>query len=178
MKFLSKGSASGYSLIELIVVLVLIGLLTAIVTPFTISTINKIRLKTSAKEIATSLRYARSNAITSKKPYYFYIDLNRSAYWISPEGVEKNKWGDFDYEDILKTATKIRTTSKEIVIQKVEVGTSIAEKGIVVIPFYPQGGTIKTIVSLQKKKGTHSEKNYEIHLDEVTGRVKIVKVFR
>lgn len=178
MKFLSKNtSSSGYSLIELIVVLVLIGLLTAIITPFIVSTLDKTRLKTSAKEISTSFRYARSNAITHKKPYYFYIDLDHSAYWISPENIERDSWGDLNYEDALSKANKIRTIPKEIIIQRVETGASITENGIIIIPFFPQGGTINTIVFLQKRFGPNSEKNYEVHLDEVTGRTKIVKAF-
>lgn len=177
MKFLSKNTSSGYSLIELIVVVVLIGLLTAIITPFIVSTLDKTRLKTSAKEISTSLRYARSNAITHKKPYYFYIDLDHSAYWISPENTERDSWGDLNYEDALSKASKIRKTPKEIIIQRVETGGSITEKGITIIPFFPQGGTINTIIFLQKKFDPDSEKHYEVHLDEVTGRVKIIKAF-
>lgn len=175
MKYLSKQSLSGYSLIELIVVLLIIGLISAIATPFLITTISKTKLKASAKEIATTFRYARSRAIATKKPYYFYLDLNRSAYWISPENVDKDKKGNFNYEDVLKTATKIRTISKEIIIQKVNVGKSTKDEGIIKIPFYPQGNTINAKVYLKKKDASNSAKHYEILLDEVTGRVKIVQ---
>lgn len=175
MKYLSKQSLSGYSLIELIVVLVLIGLITAIATPFLMTTIGKTKLKTSAKEIATTFRYARSRAIATKNPFYFYLDLNRSAYWISPENINKDKKGNFNYEDVLKTATKIRTISKEIIIQKVSVGTSTKDEGIIKIPFYPQGNTINAKIYLKQKNESNSAKHYEILLDEITGRVKITK---
>lgn len=177
MKYLSKQNPSGYSLVELIIVLVLIGLITAAVVPFLMSTIDKTKLKTSAKEIAASLRYARNLAITTKKLHYFYIDLDRSSYWISLENLEIDHQGYFDQDNAVSTVGRIRTISKEIMIQKVEAGTSVTEDGIMIIPFFPQGNTIDTTVYLRKKVDANSNRNYEVHLDEVTGRVKIVKDF-
>jgi general secretion pathway protein H len=175
MKYLSKCSSNGYSLLELIVVLVLIGLGTAIITPFLISTLDKTKLQTSAKEIATTLRFSRNNAITTKKPFYTYIDLDESAYWISPEKAEKENRTGFDYKKTRKSAAHIRTIPKEIKIQSIETGSSTVEEGIIMIPFYPQGNTINTKVVLQKKGNTNPEKYYVIHLDEVTGRVRVLK---
>ncbi len=175
MKYLSKKSPSGFSLIELIVVLVLIGLLSAITMPLLISSITKTRLKTSAKELATSFRYARNQAISTKKPYYFYVDLDNSSYWISSdvENVESKDF--FDAEDAREAAINIRHTSKEITIKKVDAALSTIKEGIVEIPFYPQGNTIDVIVYLEKRNESKSDRNYEIHLDEITGKVKIIK---
>jgi type II secretion system protein H len=175
MKYLSKKSTSGYSLIELIVVLVLIGMLSAIATPLLISTIMKTQLKTSAKELATTFRYARSQAISTKKPYYFYVDLDNSSYWISSDVENAESEGTFDAETVRKAATNIRSTSKEIMIKKVDAALSTMNEGIVEIPFYPQGNTINVIVYLEKRNESNSDRNYEIHLDEITGKVKIIK---
>ena len=178
MKYLSKQSKrppAGYSLIELIVVLVLIGTISAVVTPLFISTIFKTRMKTSAKNLATTFRYARSQAINTKKPYYFYIDLDNSSYWISSDIENEESEVLFDAEEARKAAVNVRKTSREIVIKKVEVGLSTIEEGVVEIPFYPQGSTIDTNVYLEKRNGSNSDKKFEIHLDEITGKVKLVK---
>ena len=175
MKYLSKKSPSGYSLIELIVVLVLIGILSAIATPLLISTIMKTQLKTSAKELATTFRYARSQAISTKKPFYFYVDLDNSSYWISSDVENAESEGTFDAETVREAATNIRSTSKEIIIKKVDAALSTMNEGIVEIPFYPQGNTINVIVYLEKRNESNSDRNYEIHLDEITGKVKIIK---
>ena len=132
-------------------------------------------MKTSAKEIATSFRYARSQAINIKKPHYFYIDLDNSSYWISSDVVNMEREEFFDAEDARKAATQIRKTSREIIIQRVKAGLSTLEDGIIEIPFYPQGNTIDVKVFLKKRNGLNSDSNYEIHLDEITGRVKLVK---
>ncbi len=81
----------------------------------------------------------------------------------------------FDAEEARKTATNIRNTSKEIIIKKVDAALSTIKEGIVEIPFYPQGNTIEVIVYLEKRNEPNSDRNYEIHLDEITGRVKIIK---
>ena len=175
MKYLSKKFPSGYSLIELIVVLVLIGILSVIATPLLVSSIMKTKLKTSAKELATTFRYARSQAISAKKPYYFYVDIDNSSYWVSSDVENVESEDSFDAEEARKTATNIRNTSKEIIIKKVDAALSTFKEGIVEIPFYPQGNTIEVIVYLEKRNETNSDRNYEIHLDEITGRVKIMK---
>lgn len=147
----------------------------AVTVPLFVSSVNKTKMKTSAKEIATSFRYARSQAINTKKPYYFYFDLDNSSYWISSEPINEDSKDIFDAEEARKKATKVRSTSKEIIIQKVEAGLTTAEKGIIEIPFYPQGNTIDTRVYLEKRNESNPDSNYEIHLDEITGRVKIVR---
>lgn len=135
----------------------------------------KTKLKTSAKELATTFRYARSQAISTKKPHYFYIDLDNSSYWISSDVENAESGGSFDAENAREAATNIRHTSKEIRIKKVDAALSIIEEGIVEIPFYPQGNTIDVVVYLEKRNESNSDRNYEIHLDEITGRIKIIK---
>ncbi len=136
----------------------------------------KTKLKTSAKELATSFRYARSQAISTKKPHYLYVDLDNSSYWILSDVENVESEDSFDAENAREAATNIRSISKEIIIKKVEAGLSTIEEGIIEIPFYPQGNTIDVIVYLEKRNGSNSDRNYEIHLDEITGRVKIVKM--
>lgn len=170
----SKSTSSGYSLVELIVVMLLIGLLSAMAAPLFFSTVSKTRLKGAAKEMATTFRYARSLAINTKKPHYLLIDLEKSSYSVSVERNEKSD-DSFDDEDSLKSVTPTRTISKEIIISKIKTGSSEIVDDVVKIPFYPQGNSIETIVYLKMRNESESKYKYEIHLDEITGKVTILK---
>ena len=75
----------GFSLIELLVVLVLISVFTAFVGVNVAGSLGNVGLKTASKKVAASLRYARSRAITESVPYVALLDLNRNRLTIKPD---------------------------------------------------------------------------------------------
>ena len=74
----------GFSLIELLVVLVLISVFTAFVGVNVAGSLGNVGLKTASKKVAASLRYARSRAITESVPYVALLDLNENRVTIKP----------------------------------------------------------------------------------------------
>ena len=75
----------GFSLIELLVVLVLISVFAAFVGVNVAGSLGNMELKTASKKVAASLRYARSRAITESIPYVALMDLNRNRLTVKPE---------------------------------------------------------------------------------------------
>ena len=75
----------GFSLIELLVVLVLISLFSAFVGVNVGGSLGNMGLKTATKKVAASLRYARSRAITESVPYVALLDLNQNRVTIKPD---------------------------------------------------------------------------------------------
>jgi len=75
----------GFSLIELLVVLVLISVFSAFVGVNVAGSLGNMGLKTASKRVAASLRYARSRAITETIPYVALLDFNQSRLTIKPE---------------------------------------------------------------------------------------------
>ena len=67
---------AGFTLIELILVLVIIGFLTSLVAPAITSTTG-LRLKTTTKKVAAGLRFARSQAVISGSTYRATFDLDK-----------------------------------------------------------------------------------------------------
>jgi general secretion pathway protein H len=75
----------GFSLIELLVVLVLISVFSAFVGVNVAGSLANMGLKTASKKVAASLRYARSRAITESIPYVALLDLNQNRMTIKPD---------------------------------------------------------------------------------------------
>jgi type II secretion system protein H len=72
----SKPPDRGFTLLELIVVLVIISLMSALIVPRLTGPLGNLDLKTAAQTMAASLRYARSLAAAEKKTYLALFDLD------------------------------------------------------------------------------------------------------
>ena len=75
----------GFSLIELLVVLVIISVFSTFVAVNVAGSLGNIALKTASKKVAASLRYARSRAIAESVPYVALVDLNQNRLTVKPD---------------------------------------------------------------------------------------------
>jgi len=64
----------GITLVELMTIVVLIGIISAMAVPNFEAALNQIRFRTAARNIVSKMRLARSNAIADKQQYGLNID--------------------------------------------------------------------------------------------------------
>lgn len=76
-------SQSGFTITELLLVLVLIGVLSAISMPALKGFTSTRRLKASAQSLRNLLTFARDMAITDRAAYLVVFDLDRERYWLA-----------------------------------------------------------------------------------------------
>ncbi len=62
-------------MIEMMITVVIIGIIAAMAAPYFDRSIQQIRFKTQAKDVLSTLRMARSNAVTEKCQYGVYFDF-------------------------------------------------------------------------------------------------------
>ncbi len=75
-------SQSGFTLIEIIVVLVILSLMTALIVSNGARVSPAVHARAAAEEISGALRSARSEALMSNKSVAFTLDLaNRAYHW-------------------------------------------------------------------------------------------------
>jgi general secretion pathway protein H len=74
---------AAFSLIELLVVLMLLALMTAVVIPSLGRVLSTAKLKTSSREIAASIRLARSKAVSEQQVYLLGFDLEKNEVKLS-----------------------------------------------------------------------------------------------
>jgi general secretion pathway protein H len=84
--------SSGFTLIELMVVLVLLGVLLAVAFPSIGGGIATMKLKTSSREIAATLRLARSKAIREQQVYLVGFDLAKNQVELSSDNLKFQKF--------------------------------------------------------------------------------------
>lgn len=73
---------SGFTLIELTVVVLLIGLIVAVAATRLDSMVPKYRLRGAARDVGSILRQGKSRAAAQGKDLYFEMDLSRGQYWL------------------------------------------------------------------------------------------------
>lgn len=75
-------SEGGFTLIELIAVILIIALIAGFAASNVDVLVPKYRLRAAAREVASSLKEARARAAATGKDVYFEIDLPKGRYWI------------------------------------------------------------------------------------------------
>ena len=85
----ARSAPQGFSLIEIILVMVIIALASVLAAAAMGGGFRGMQLKSSAKQIASNLRYTRAQAIQTGRPQRFVIDPRRH-HWEAPKAHRGN----------------------------------------------------------------------------------------
>ena len=146
---------NGFTLLELLLVLGLIGLMAALTAPYMASTLNRMELDSEARKIASALNYSRNEAIARKIPLAFNGDLSENRYWLSSsQAVRPIKRWLMDDSIQMTEFSNLEESQSE---------------GTFVILFYPLGNTSGGSIRVEPTDPGQSEIYYAIDLDLITG---------
>lgn len=179
-----RNRISGFTLIELIIVLVLLSVATALVVPRLAGSLGRMNTESTARRISSALRFARSHAITEKIPYLAIFDMDNNmlsvmAYPmpdetdsddVDPDNADPND-ADPDNAGIGgPQGSKVYLFSEGIHLREgVPLDGETMTTGAFVMGFFPGGGTTGGKVILQDDK----DRVFSVALDRITGSVKI-----
>lgn len=79
----TSNAEGGFSLMEIMVVLAIIAVLSSISMPVLRGFASTRRLKTSARAIVDTLKFARDMAITEKNTHLVVFDIDGNRYWLA-----------------------------------------------------------------------------------------------
>ncbi|MEO8752963.1 MAG: GspH/FimT family protein [Casimicrobiaceae bacterium] len=142
--------AAGVTLLELLVVLMIMAFVSAIVIPMLTGGVSNSDLRSAARQLASGLRLARSEAVSQRRETFLVLDVAERRFKVDrdpqehplPRGIE----------------LKLFTAQKDLVDEKV--GS---------IRFYPDGGSNGGRITVGS-----GERKYEVDVDWLTGRVAIL----
>jgi len=149
----------GFSLIELIVVLVIVSLLTALATPSLTKTLQRMELKTASKKISAILRYCRSESVN--KNQITLASFDTEAHLLSILSAELG--------DEKSTLQRSYPIPQEVEVGKIEVGKTLIETSHPSFEFYPNGGSNGGSAVIRREQGGA----FFIQVDFLTGAVKV-----
>jgi general secretion pathway protein H len=144
-----RTTVAGFTLIEILLVMTLMGLLMALVLPAFARVMPGVELHKSVVQLASALRSARSTAVSRANEVCIEIDQDQGLYGI--EGAEQRH----------KLAGQIRWMDSEFT--KVSAGDDVR-----CVRFFPHGGSSGAAFALE-----NSDRRYQIRVDWLTGAVRI-----
>lgn len=139
----------GFSLLEVIVVITIIGLAYTLLPKMVFSGVSGAELRSNARAVATGLRIARDTAINTKREAMLVINLENREFTL-PNDTRLHKLNE-------KLDVKLYTSEADLISDKV--GT---------IRFYPDGSSNGGRVTVAA-----GERGFEIDVDWLTGHVTI-----
>lgn len=141
--------ARGFTLLELMVVIVIIGVVLAISPPLFSSGVTSAEQRSVARAVAQTLRFARSEAIANRTDVGVEFNLEDRTYQL-PGGKKRGKWPATMQLDLTTTAAET-VDAKHAYVR-----------------FYSDGGSTGGRVTLKVK-----EREYRIDIGWLNGRVAI-----
>ena len=147
-------SRAGYTLLELLVVLIIVGLILAIAQPLFLPTNSSTNIKAKAGELAMMLRLVRSEAISQNRPQAAALDLQGRLFWTA--GQEPISLQQDLEVSLFQRRQSDRPHSRE------------REATLSRILFFSNGSSSGGVISL-----TNGHDRYDIRVDWLTGKVSI-----
>jgi len=85
-------SIKGFTLMELVIVAVAISIISAIAIPRFGKVMTRLKLKTTARNVTSILRLARSNAVSQKGAFGVHFDVENSQYTLFKDVVNLSSY--------------------------------------------------------------------------------------
>jgi len=170
---LGKNRSNGFTLLELIVVLVIVGLMAGLVLPRLLGSFTTIELKSAVRETAMLLRQTRDTAYFKKKYMKASLDIDANSITI------------FRYQQKQKEETQESYLSpgmewiwitdlsfpKNVTIAKCMNREEEFDEGKFEILFFPDGNSSGGKILLKN----HRSRQFLIGVDFITGTVRTVE---
>jgi prepilin-type N-terminal cleavage/methylation domain-containing protein len=98
-------NSKGFTMIELMIVAVAIGIFSAIAIPRFGKVMTKLKLKSAARDVTSTLRLARSNSVSQKKPFGVYFDVENEQYVLFEDKVNLSSYTYDTGDSVIKKVT-------------------------------------------------------------------------
>ena len=164
-------AASGFSLFELLVVILIISLISALVMPRMAASLPGVKLKSTARAVAASLRYARSRAVYESTPYIAIFDNIQNFLAVEPIETPMDAAESNGIRKILNMSKlqKVYEFPEGIEFDFSNDTAADEDPDVFAIFFFPRGDSTGAKIVLKNLR----RKQYTITVDRITGLVEI-----
>lgn len=158
----------GYTLLELMAVMAIMFITSALIVPFLRGFSAHSKLKASVRAFVSTLNYARGSAVNSGLKHRVYIDTSINGYWVAVE--ENPQESPDEYTPLEEGMGNPREFPRGVVISAM--GTPRGENASSqdYIEFSPKGTGEEAWVHI-----TDGDKVYTVSVNPSTGRIKVME---
>lgn len=175
--YIRRPDARGFTLLELIVVLIIIGAASALVVPRLMGGMSSLDVRSAAGKVAATLRYAGSQAISGKIEHRALFDFEHNRLILESADDQAAKAdGDAVEEESTGSSKRVYDLPEKIFFKKVDkedfnLYDETLDAEIFGMTFYPGGGSDGGEICLANERG----RLYIVKVDRITGSVKVIR---
>ncbi|MBL8736119.1 MAG: prepilin-type N-terminal cleavage/methylation domain-containing protein [Planctomycetes bacterium] len=165
-------NSTGFTLIEVLVVVALAGMLMAVVVPNLGMLVPQARLRGSGVTIQRSLDMLRSESRIQGKRIAIEFDLDKNR-WRAVYPPEQQLTRDQDIGTLEETFDNWQDLEDDVVYAGIETGNNLVTKGVYRLVFDEFGFTADQVINLRLK--SDPEETWSMTVLGLSGRVTIVE---
>jgi len=140
----ATGRVKGFTFIELLIIIIIIGILVGISLPQFRNNVNRLQLNSFSRELQSFMNYLHERAVVEGEVIYLAFDMDNNEYWAQVKG-KSQRLKTYHFPE----GIKIETEENQI-------------------NFYPDGSIDKTTIMLKDS----AEQSVNLTTKGVFGRVK------
>ena len=154
-----QGKPNGFTLLEMVLVLLLMGLFAGLTLPFVVSTLDRIKLQSEVRQISSAIQFTRSEAISRKTLFTFNVDIEKNQYWLAIPKQEE--------------VTQSKPIDETVQVIDYQRADETLTEGTFEILFYPRGNSSGGTIRFKSTDDKDEENIYAVTIDPITGKPKI-----
>ncbi len=159
------GGRDGFTLLELIAVLAVVGVALSVAMPSISSGLQRWRLREAVREMSTMVKFARNQAVTRRQSLQVVLDRARNMYWLDRASMAQ------DVEQAYEKGMRVYELPDGVRFGQVSIGGRDSDDERLGLVFSPYGTTRAATLQIVDLRG----RGYQIVLDQATGHTSILR---
>lgn len=166
------GLRRGFTLVEMVVVVIIMAVLFAVTLPSLRSTAKNNRLRSSVRELMSLMKYARTEAVFNGRTTEVFLSLEENQFWLDLRTPDP-KTGRYNPKDKKSTMERKRDLEKQVSFKGIDAlpGNILQNEKVIACDFYPDGTASPTLITLENDR----DAVYTIEILKSTGMVELTQ---
>lgn len=140
-------------MIEIITVVTILVAMMGITFPLMRSVNDKNKLRATARELVSLMKYARTEAIFGERTTEVFLDVNKREYWLDLREPDP-KTGDYNPKAKKSQLEQKRSLNKQIKFDEVSAyDSNIIKDQLIAVDFFADGSATPAMMTLMHERG-------------------------
>lgn len=159
---------TGFTFLELIVVLALLAIISAIIVPVYVRSMNGIQMRSARNGLIGTLRFIQELSVNESREYRLYVDVKNNVYWVMR--MAKLVDGEKKFEPVAETWGAETQLPEQFVITNMKARKERGQKGLF-IACQPNGASDQAVISVRDDH--RGSRKYKIVVLGPMGKIEV-----